>query len=62
MIDQFKKHDEDQPITVPVAWELRTGKTDKVLIEITNNYNRACDWAAIGEIVVPLYRRKETLS
>jgi hypothetical protein len=43
----------------PVAWELRAGKTDRVLLEITNNAERAQDWRASLMIVVPLYRLKE---
>ena len=39
----------------PVAWELRKGKTDRVLIEITNNPRRAHDWKVSLEEVVPLY-------
>lgn len=39
----------------PVAWELRMGKTDRVLIEITNNPQRAQDWRASLCEVVPLY-------
>ena len=39
----------------PVAWELHAGKTDRVLIEITNNPQRAHDWKASLEEVVPLY-------
>jgi hypothetical protein len=39
----------------PVAWELRAGKTDRVLIEITNNPARAHDWKAGLNEVVPLY-------
>jgi hypothetical protein len=39
----------------PVAWELRAGKTDRVLIEITNNPARAHDWKASLHEVVPLY-------
>jgi len=44
-----------QPKQEPVAWELRAGKTDRVLIEITNNPQRAHDWKASLEEVVPLY-------
>ena len=44
-----------QPEQEPVAWELRAGKTDRVLIEITNNPQRAHDWKASLEEVVPLY-------
>jgi hypothetical protein len=44
-----------QPEQEPVAWELRAGKTDRVLIEITNNSQRAHDWKASLEEVVPLY-------
>ena len=39
----------------PVAWELREGKTDRVLIEITNNPERARNWRASLNEVVPLY-------
>ena len=39
----------------PVAWELRHGKTDRVLIEITNDPRRAHNWKASLEEVVPLY-------
>jgi hypothetical protein len=39
----------------PVAWELRTGNTDRVLIEITNNPQKAHDWKASLNEVVPLY-------
>ena len=39
----------------PVAWELRAGKTDRVLIEITNNPERAHNWKASLHEVVPLY-------
>ena len=39
----------------PVAWELREGKTDHVLIEITNDPERAHDWKASLNEVVPLY-------
>lgn len=39
----------------PVAWELRMGKTDRVLMEITNNPQRAQDWRASLCEVVPLY-------
>lgn len=45
----------EQPEQEPVAWELRAGKTDRVLIEITNNPQRAHDWKASLEEVVPLY-------
>jgi hypothetical protein len=39
----------------PVAWEIRQGKTDRVLLEITNNPKRAHEWrCSLGE-VVPLY-------
>lgn len=44
-----------QPEQEPVAWELRKGKTDRVLLEITNNPQRAHDWKASLEEVVPLY-------
>ena len=44
-----------QPEPGPVAWELREGKTDRVLIEITNNPERAHDWKANLNEVVPLY-------
>ena len=44
-----------QPKQEPAAWELRAGKTDRVLIEITNNPQRAHDWKASLEEVVPLY-------
>ena len=44
-----------QPEQEPVAWELRAGKTDRVLIEITNNPRRAHDWKASLEEVVPLF-------
>jgi hypothetical protein len=37
----------------PVAWELRAG--NRVLIEITNNPERAHDWKASLNEVVPLY-------
>ena len=39
----------------PVAWELRMGNTDRVLIEITNNPQKAQDWKASLNEVVPLY-------
>ena len=39
----------------PVAWELRMGKTDRVLMEITNNPERAQNWRASLCEVVPLY-------
>jgi len=39
----------------PVAWELRMGNTDRVLIEITNNPQKAHDWKASLNEVVPLY-------
>lgn len=39
----------------PVAWELRKGKTDRVLLEITNDPRRAHDWKCSLEEVVPLY-------
>jgi hypothetical protein len=39
----------------PVAWELRKGKTDRVLLEITNDPKRAHDWKCSLEEVVPLY-------
>jgi hypothetical protein len=39
----------------PVAWELREGKTDRVLLEITNNPQRAHNWKASLNEVVPLY-------
>ena len=39
----------------PVAWELRKGKTDRVLLEITNDPKRAHDWNCSLEEVVPLY-------
>jgi endonuclease I len=42
----------------PVAWELRKGKTDRVLFEITNNPNRARDWESSLEEVVPLYTKQ----
>jgi hypothetical protein len=39
----------------PVAWEIRQGKTDRVLLEITNDPKRAHEWrCSLGE-VVPLY-------
>jgi hypothetical protein len=44
-----------KPEQEPVAWELRMGKTDRVLIEITNNPKRAQDWRASLCEVVPLY-------
>ena len=44
-----------QPEQEPVAWELRAGKTDRVLIEITNNPERAHNWKASLAEVVPLY-------
>jgi len=44
-----------QPELEPVAWELRAGKTDRVLIEITNNPERAHNWKASLNEVVPLY-------
>ena len=43
-----KEKDEQEP----VAWELRT---DRVLIEITNNPERARNWRASLNEVVPLY-------
>lgn len=45
----------EQPEQEPVAWELRKGKTDRVLIEITNNPKRAYDWKCSLEEAVPLY-------
>ena len=39
----------------PVAWELRKGKTDRVLLEITNDASRAHQWKCSLEEVVPLY-------
>ena len=44
-----------EPEQEPVAWELRKGKTDRVLLEITNDRRRAADWRASLEEVVPLY-------
>jgi len=44
-----------QPEHEPVAWELRMGNTDRVLIEITNNPQKAHDWKASLNEVVPLY-------
>lgn len=44
-----------QPEQEPMAWELRMGNTDRVLIEITNNPKRARDWKASFNDVVPLY-------
>jgi hypothetical protein len=44
-----------KPEPEPVAWELRAGKTDRVLIEITNNPERAHNWKASLHEVVPLY-------
>ena len=44
-----------QPEQEPVAWELRAGKTDRVLIEITNNPERAHNWKASLNEVVSLY-------
>ena len=41
-----------QPEQEPVAWELRT---DRVLIEITNNPQKAHDWKASLNEVVSLY-------
>ena len=39
----------------PVAWELRKGKTDRVLIGITNNSYMSHSWKCSLEEVVPLY-------
>jgi hypothetical protein len=44
-----------KPEQEPVAWELRMGNTDRVLIEITNNLQKAHDWKASLNEVVPLY-------
>lgn len=44
-----------KPEQEPVAWELRMGKTDRVLMEITNNPERAQNWRASLCEVVPLY-------
>jgi hypothetical protein len=41
----------------PVAWELREG--NRVLIEITNNPERAHDWKASLNEVVPLYAPRQ---
>ena len=49
---------EQQQQAEPVAWELRKGKTDRVLFEITNNPNRARDWELSLEEVVPLYTKQ----
>ena len=40
-----------------VAWELRQGHTDKVLMEITNDPTRAHNWriSFSEDLVVPLY-------
>jgi hypothetical protein len=46
---------ESLTVAEPVAWELRKGKTDRVLLEITNNQLRAHDWKCSLEEVVPLY-------
>ena len=40
----------------PVAWELVKGKTDMVIVNITNNRQIAADWEKSGGIVTPLYR------
>jgi hypothetical protein len=49
------------PVQEPVAWEIRQGKTDRVLLEITNNPQRAHDWkCSLGE-VVPLYAAPHVL-
>jgi hypothetical protein len=45
----------------PVAWELRKGKTDRVLLEITNNPERAHSWKASLEEVVPLYTKSKSV-
>jgi hypothetical protein len=42
-------------IPEPVAWELRQGKTDRVLIQITNNRQLAFDWKASLHEAVPLF-------
>ena len=39
----------------PVAWELRKGKTDRVLLQITNDRETAHNWKCSLEEVVPLY-------
>ena len=39
----------------PVAWELRKGKTDRVLVFLTNDRERAHNWKCSLEEVVPLY-------
>ena len=49
------KNAHPQPKQEPVAWELRKGKTDRVLLEITNDPKRAHDWNCSLEEVVPLY-------
>lgn len=49
----------DAPEPEPVAWELRKGKTDRVLLEITNNAKRAHDWKCSLEEIVPLYTRPQ---
>jgi len=42
----------------PVAWELRMGKTDRVLMKITNDPQQERDWRIswLGDMTVPLYR------
>lgn len=39
----------------PSAWELRKGKTDRVLMELTNNPSRENDWVCVGNESVPLF-------
>jgi hypothetical protein len=43
----------------PVAWELRQGKTDRVLLQITNDAELAHKWKCSLEEVVPLYALDE---
>jgi hypothetical protein len=44
----------------PVAWELRQGKTDRVLLQITNDAELAHKWKCSLEEVVPLYALGES--
>jgi len=44
----------------PVAWEIRQGKTDRVLLELTNNKERSHSFACSGLEVIPLYLASPT--
>jgi len=39
----------------PVAWELRKGKTDRVLVTLTNSPEYAYNWKCSGEEAVELF-------